>query len=305
MNPKVRSLYELLLNIAAVNKDIGNRLGDFGAQGVAPTGTEGTGTNPFNHDADGNLITPEDFSPPPPPQKTWENFWTMMNQRLLEWRDQLPSIKTAIGENLLASIQNIGNVFANAVDRWDGTAKGFFLSVAEGFKQMAKNIIADLIRIAIQALITKVLTAAFGGGFGGGASHVGITPDFIANQGIGLADGGMVKGSGGPRSDSVFARLSPGEFVLNAKAVSKLGTGFLDKLNNSFSGLSPMMAFAGGGYVGAAGYSGLVTASTPQTSSDRNTPVQPVIINQHFHANANGQFCKAVGDAGRRAAPLR
>jgi hypothetical protein len=305
MNPKVRSLYELLLNIAAVNKDIGNRLGDFGAQGVAPTGTGGTGTNPFNHDADGNLITPEDFSPPPPPQKTWENFWTMMNQRLLEWRGQLPSIKTAIGENLVASIQNIGNVFANAVDRWDGTAKGFFLSVAEGFKQMAKNIIADLIRIAIQALITKVLTAAFGGGFGGGASHVGITPDFIANQGIGLADGGMVKGSGGPRSDSVFARLSPGEFVLNAKAVSKLGTGFLDKLNNSFSGLAPMMAFAGGGYVGAAGYSGLVTASTPQTSSDRNTPVQPVIINQHFHANENGNFAKeSATQAAKRAAAV-
>jgi hypothetical protein len=305
MNPKVRELYELLLNIAAVNKDIGNRLGDFGAQGVAPNGTDGTGTNPFNHDADGNLITPEDFSPPPPPQKTWENFWTMMNQRLLEWRDQLPSIKTAIGENLVASIQNIGNVFANAVDRWDGTAKGFFLSVAEGFKQMAKNIIADLIRIAIQALITKVLTAAFGGGFGGGASHVGITPDFIANQGIGLADGGMVKGSGGPRSDSVFARLSPGEFVLNAKAVSKLGTGFLDKLNNSFSGLAPMMAFAGGGYVGAAGYSGLVTASTPQASSDRSTPVQPVIVNQHFHANENGSFSKeSATQAAKRAAAV-
>jgi hypothetical protein len=37
--------------------------------------------------------------------------------------------------------------------------------------------------------------------------------------------GGMVRGPGGPRDDAIPARLSNGEFVVNARAVTALGGG--------------------------------------------------------------------------------
>jgi TP901 family phage tail tape measure protein len=295
MNPKLRSYYETFLRIAALQKDVGS-FGEIG--GIVPTGTGGTGTNPFAHDAEGNLLTPEltDTTIPPPPRKPWEDFWGMMNQRLLEWRGQLPSIKTAIGENLLASIQDIGNVFANAVQRWDGTAKGFFLAVAQGFKQMAQNIIGDLVRIAFQALITKALTAAFGGLGGGDVGFTGGQGTPVGAGGvlglIGLAGGGQVRGSGGPRSDSVLARLSPKEFVEPFAAVQKYGLGMMESIRNlTFPG--PQMAFASGGYYGGAGYT---PTHAPQTGSGERAGQTVINQNFHFHANANGNFSKESTD---------
>jgi hypothetical protein len=55
------------------------------------------------------------------------------------------------------------------------------------------------------------------------------------------ATGGYIRGPGTGTSDSIFARLSNGEFVLNAGSVRRLGVGFLQSLNS----------FAAGGLVGA------------------------------------------------------
>jgi hypothetical protein len=62
---------------------------------------------------------------------------------------------------------------------------------------------------------------------------------------VNKADGGLVTGPGTSKSDSIPARLSNGEYVLNAKAVSQLGVDYLDKLNN-------VPKFADGGLVGSA-----------------------------------------------------
>ncbi len=48
---------------------------------------------------------------------------------------------------------------------------------------------------------------------------------------LNFADGGMVPGSGGPRADDVLARVSSGEYVVNAASVNKFGTGFFDAVN--------------------------------------------------------------------------
>ena len=61
-----------------------------------------------------------------------------------------------------------------------------------------------------------------------------------------FADGGLVPGSGGPRSDDVLARVSSGEYVIKAASVSKFGAGFFDQLN---SGQMPMGGGGGGGGV--------------------------------------------------------
>jgi hypothetical protein len=73
------------------------------------------------------------------------------------------------------------------------------------------------------------------------------------------AAGGYIRGPGSGTSDSILARLSNGEFVMNAASVRRLGVGFLHGLNNfALGGLvgAPPIRFAGGGVVGAA-------ASTP------------------------------------------
>jgi len=58
----------------------------------------------------------------------------------------------------------------------------------------------------------------------------------------GFAVGGSVSGPGGPREDKVLARLSAGEYVIQASSVSKFGKGFFDALN---AGKLP--GFAAGG----------------------------------------------------------
>ena len=64
----------------------------------------------------------------------------------------------------------------------------------------------------------------------------------------GYATGGLISGPGTGTSDSIFARLSNGEYVMSADAVRMFGTGLLDQMN---AGLLP--AFALGGGVGEAG----------------------------------------------------
>ncbi|MFB8282044.1 hypothetical protein [Nocardia colli] len=72
-----------------------------------------------------------------------------------------------------------------------------------------------------------------------------------------LANGGMVYGPGGPRQDRVLARLSPGEFVVNAAATAN-ALPLLAAINNGWvpsptylGGMLP--GFADGGLVGGGG----------------------------------------------------
>jgi len=68
---------------------------------------------------------------------------------------------------------------------------------------------------------------------------------------LGLANGGSVFGPGGPRSDSIPAMLSNGEYVVNSDSVKKYGRGFLDKINSEQLGNTSMVpaGFANGGMV--------------------------------------------------------
>lgn len=106
-------------------------------------------------------------------------------------------------------------------------------SVTDAFRSMANSIISDLARIAIRKTITGPLSAGLGAIFG--FSDGGMVPAF--------ADGGVIRGPGGPRSDSIVARVSAGEYIVNAEATSR-HLQLLDAIN---SGRLP--AFADGGYV--------------------------------------------------------
>lgn len=83
----------------------------------------------------------------------------------------------------------------------------------------------------------------------------------------GFAEGGHVRGPGTETSDSILARLSDNEFVIQAKAVRHYGAGLFDALNNmripapqfalgglvdAISSVLPRTNFATGGMVAAA-----------------------------------------------------
>ncbi len=61
----------------------------------------------------------------------------------------------------------------------------------------------------------------------------------------GFADGGLVRGAGDGRSDSIPAWLSHGEYVIPANSVAQYGTGFLDAVRDGR--VAPVAPAAGGG----------------------------------------------------------
>jgi hypothetical protein len=65
-------------------------------------------------------------------------------------------------------------------------------------------------------------------------------------RGVGYARGGKIKGSGGPRSDSNLVRVSRGEFIHNANAVSHYGPDFFARLNSMQVPKRALPGFAGG-----------------------------------------------------------
>jgi hypothetical protein len=93
-----------------------------------------------------------------------------------------------------------------------------------------------------------------GGEGGGGSGLMGFLGPLF---GAGHAEGGLIKGPGGPKSDSVPARLSAGEYVVKADAVAAFGAANLDAINRglkipSLERLS-LPKYGEGGLVGGEG----------------------------------------------------
>lgn len=113
-----------------------------------------------------------------------------------------------------------------------------FENLGDVAKRVLKQIAADLLRLAIQ----KMIFAVIGGGTGGGVPMPG------------FATGGFVSGPGTGTSDSINARLSDGEFVVNAAAVRKVGLAHLHEINSGKRlpgfGLGGLFKFAAFGLPG-------------------------------------------------------
>lgn len=114
-------------------------------------------------------------------------------------------------------------------------------SVSQGFTDMGRVVIRAieqmLVKMLIVAPIMKGLQGALGLGFADGG-FVGLTAP------IAKADGGYIRGPGTGRSDSIPARLSNGEFVVNAAATAKHRP-VLEAINSD-----RIPKFANGGFVG-------------------------------------------------------
>jgi hypothetical protein len=95
----------------------------------------------------------------------------------------------------------------------------------------------------------QIAAAIAQGALGNGAESAATKANAGKFLGLpGYATGGLINGPGTGTSDSIFARLSNGEYVMRADAVRMFGTGLLDQMN---AGQIP--AFAIGGGVGELG----------------------------------------------------
>lgn len=157
--------------------------------------------------------------------------------------------------------------------------------IIEGGKasDVLKNLVKQLAKAAVQALLLG--TGPLGGLLGGGKGLLGgLMPT------LKFADGGWVSGPGTSRSDSVPARLSKGEFVVNA-ASAKRNAALLAAINTG-----KPIKMADGGFAGVAP---LVTPKVPAGVSRGESAAQPsVTIVQHIAANGD----RTVADIARRAA---
>ncbi len=109
---------------------------------------------------------------------------------------------------------NMKDFVGNAFDSMETTLSDFFMTGKLDFGSFTNVIKRGLADLAAKALITT------------GINFLGkIFPS------LQFADGGIVPGSGGPKADNVLARVSSGEYVVQASSVSKFGKGFFDQLN--------------------------------------------------------------------------
>src|SRR5690606_26510051 len=98
-------------------------------------------------------------------------------------------------------------------------------SIASAIKSTIGSAI-DFISRQISRLVSAARTAAkaIRSAVGGGGSS--------SDKSTGFARGGRVHGPGTATSDSIPARLSVGEYVVNAKAVDHYGPGLFAALNS-------------------------------------------------------------------------
>lgn len=148
-----------------------------------------------------------------------------------------------------------GNLTSGIADVIDGTK-----TAGQAFSDFGRIVVRALtealIKIAIVGPAMRALQGAFGGlGFADG----GLVPS--AGK---FADGGMIRGPGTGRSDSIPARLSDGEFVVRASQTAK-HRALLEAINSD-----RLPRFADGGAVGSS-----PAASAPMAGSQ--TVIAPSI----------------------------
>lgn len=128
-------------------------------------------------------------------------------------------------------------------------------SITQGFKSAFEaDSFRDVIR-SVLGIFSRVASLMPGGQLAGGVSSI--------FAGL-FADGGLVRGPGGDRTDNLIGLLSPGEFVNTAETVRRFGAAFFDRLNEGVIDLSVVPRYAAGGIVGQPAPAPVVAASPGQ-----------------------------------------
>ncbi|EMA2618080.1 tape measure protein [Pseudomonas aeruginosa] len=183
--------------------------------------------------------------------------------RVQAWKNEIAQVKLVVDDVAVAIDGAVQDGFAQLFQDIGSGAK----SAKEAFADFGRSVLQTINRIASQKLAEALFGSLMGGGAAGSAGGFGA----LISSFFGFASGGYVTGPGTSTSDSIPARLSHGEYVVNARAVSRLGLSFLDAIN----GLSAGPRVAGGRLAFAAG--GLVPEAPAQPAPGQNIRIVNVI----------------------------
>ncbi|TGQ69514.1 hypothetical protein EN829_015060 [Mesorhizobium sp. M00.F.Ca.ET.186.01.1.1] len=162
--------------------------------------------------------------------------------------DIVQSVFSGVSEIVLAILSGMASraapLVASLLPAWEnlkvriGQIWDVIASFAGNAISRIGNFIDSLITRISNAISRLKQLAGLGGDSGSGG---GSAP--------GLAEGGQVRGPGGPIGDRILAWLSDTEFVMQAKAVRKYGVGFMHALNSGLIPLKALRGFKLGGFV--------------------------------------------------------
>lgn len=200
------------------------------------------------------VVTPLDRKKLIPPIKDITKELQFMTETL---KDTFLDLGTSIGESIGKGLAGGGNFFKEALG-------GVFNIMGDFLIKLGKSaIVLSKLYIAISASKVNPFTGIVGGLAAIAAGYLLKTiklPEF--------ATGGYVSGPGTAKSDSINARLSNGEYVMNAATVSRFGKGFFDMINGG--GRPKNGRFANGGPVttGIGGFSQTIIPDVVVRGSD-------------------------------------
>jgi hypothetical protein len=207
-----------------------------------------------------------------PAQAAFNEF---LSSRIDLWAAQFPKDVAQI-EGWAAAIAEFFQNLSTAVDTTVAQIEGAWTSLWDSLTSVAQTAV-DTIKSIFDA-IGQGASAAWAAITGGGGADAGGGGDIVPAG----ARGGYVRGPGTGTSDSILARLSAGEFVLNSASVRRLGTSFLHGLNG----------FAEGGLVGASPLRFAAGGLVPSASGGR--PVHLHLGSQSFALSGSGNVVDAL-----------
>lgn len=166
-------------------------------------------------------------------------------------------------------------------------------SAAEALSNAFANLAAKLMDMALNSLIDSLFANLMGGAAGAGGSLLGGLFGFAGGGIVEAATGGHIRGPGTGTSDSIPARLSDGEFVVNARA-TKRNLDLLHAINRG-----ELSAFATGGLVGDGP---AIRAANDNRLAANDNAAQVVTINAPVTVNANGGTAEQNSDLAKQMA---
>lgn len=195
-------------------------------------------------------------------------------QRVVEIQRQaaadIQEIERARNSMILTNASDTFGSLAEAAKGFAGEQSGIYRALFVASKAFA---IADSI-MKIQQGMANALALPFPANLAAYATVAANAASIVSNiQAVQFADGGRVSGPGGPRDDKILARVSNGEYVVNAKATAR-NLPLLEAINsNQAPSVRAMPAYADGGRVQASAFSGRVptVGNTPQLNVN-NSP---------------------------------
>lgn len=211
------------------------------------------------------------------------------NEQMLENTRLLNTQEEELYRIKYEKVKQYADIFA------DGLSESF-ITIAEGSKTLgaaledfARQFLRQVAAMILRATILKAVMSSIG--FTGPTASAPSSGAGYLGASTGFASGGPVIGAGSGTSDSIPAWLSNGEYVIDAKTVSRFGNGFFRGLQSlakggvPFSMPSSVPKFADGGLVTGSGQAPQVViennGSPKQVSSqefDPKTAITTVIL---------------------------